>query len=92
MRSWTVKEAQAEEHTCASSRPTLAGRTAAAAAAIRAALAASEARQAAHWAPQDFGCVLALILFAFETVTPMPPNIHERMPITLDSRPCQHED
>ncbi|CAE6926039.1 UBP8 [Symbiodinium natans] len=52
-------EAQAEEHTCASSRPTLAGRTAAAAAAIRAALAASEARQAAHWAPQDYGSTVS---------------------------------
>jgi len=50
-------EAQAEEHVSASSRPPLAGRTAAAAAAIRAALAASAARQAEHWAPQDYGTV-----------------------------------
>ncbi|CAE7683563.1 SWEET7B [Symbiodinium sp. CCMP2456] len=52
-------EAQAEEHTSISSRPTLAGRTAAAAAAIRAALAASEARQAAQWAPQDYGSTVS---------------------------------
>ncbi|CAE7839767.1 SWEET7B [Symbiodinium sp. CCMP2592] len=52
-------EAQAEEHTSMSSRPTLAGRTAAAAAAIRAALAASEARQAAQWAPQDYGSTVS---------------------------------